>query len=73
MNKTTAVLALYDEFRKGRSITLRDCCDLLHISVPTFRRYIALLRVYFMERYGTDIVYNAATRAYSADIPDGEE
>ena len=52
---------------------MRDCCDLLHISVPTFRRYIALLRVYVMERYGTDIVYNAATRAYSADIPDGEE
>lgn len=64
MKKTAAVLWLYDEFGQGRSIGIGECCCELGISVPTFRRYIALLRAYFMEKHGRDIVYDTLKKAY---------
>lgn len=64
MNKTSAVLRLYDEFRQGRTVCIDECCNSYGISVPTFRRYLALLREYFMECHAHDIIYDPMKMSY---------
>ena len=64
MTKSYVVLHMYDAFTKGEPVTLEVYCESYSISIPTFRRYIALLRDYFMETYSYDLVYSKAKNMY---------
>ena len=64
MSKSYVVLHLYDAFTKGEPVTVEKCCKAYDISIPTYRRYIALLRDYFMEEYNYEIVYSKSRNTY---------
>ena len=57
-------MRMYDALRGGAGIRLAECCGNYEISVATFRRYVAFLRGYFNEMYGSEIVYDAASAVY---------
>ena len=63
-SKTYVVLRMYDEFRTGGRTSVAKCRSAYGLSAPTVHRYLALLRAYFMENYGKDIVYDAAKGTY---------
>ena len=64
MLKSYVVLRLYDAFMKGEPVEIETCCTAYNISVPTFRRYIALLRDYFIEEYNYDLLYSKSKNYY---------
>ncbi len=64
MNKSGILLELYDVLREGGGIRINECCGKYCISVATFRRYIAFLRGYFNEHYGSDVIYCGASEEY---------
>ncbi len=64
MNKSYVLLQMYDAVRLGSGIRISDCCSAYDISVATFRRYMAFLRGYFSEMYGSEIVYDQQAMLY---------
>ena len=64
MGKCYILLQMYDALRSGAGIRLTECCGKFEISVATFRRYIAFLRGYFNEVYGSEVVYDAEPAVY---------
>ncbi|MBQ4268094.1 MAG: hypothetical protein IJB97_00420 [Clostridia bacterium] len=64
MNKSIVVLAMYDRLADGRNLKLEQCIAEYRISLPTFRRYLALLRDYCLEAHGREIVYDKMEKCY---------
>ena len=64
MNKCYVLLDLYSTLINGGEISITECCNEYNISIPTFRRYIACLRNYCLEKEGKEIVYNALQKVY---------
>lgn len=64
MNKSYILLQMYDALRSGSGLNINDCCNRYSISVATFRRYIAFLRLYFSETYSREIGYDAQYLLY---------
>lgn len=63
-NKSYILLCMYDALRKGKPLFINECLCEYKISIATFRRYIALLRVYIADAYGSDVEYLSSERAY---------
>lgn len=55
---------MYDDLRLLKPIKIDECCTQYNISVPTFRRYMSFLRIYFSEVYAMDIIYDSELIAY---------
>ncbi len=64
MNKCYAVLCMCEDLTKGKTLTIENCLTEYEISVPTFRRYISLLRMYFAERHSTELIYDKNLKGY---------
>ena len=64
MNKSYVLLRMYDDLRLGKKLTINGCCTEYHISVSTFRRYMAFLRGYFWEAYAQEIIYDSFSTEY---------
>ena len=64
MNKSYAVLCMCEDLMKGKTLTIENCLAEYAVSVPTFRRYISLLRMYFAERHSTELVYDKKVKGY---------
>ncbi len=64
MKKCYAVLCMCEDLRKGRQLNIQECCNRYRISVATFRRYVALLRMFFWEERQQSIVYDSLTQTY---------
>ena len=43
--------------KRGEMVCLEEVCDRYSVSVPTFRRYVALLRDYFWQEFSIEIVF----------------
>ena len=65
MKKSCVLLYLCDDLKNGKKIHIESCCMEYDISVPTFRRYVAMLRNFFWEKYRRAIVYVSAEKAYA--------
>ena len=57
MGKSYTILCLSDMLKRGEILCLEEICDRYSVSVPTFRRYVALLRDYFWQEFSTEIVF----------------
>lgn len=55
---------MYDDLLSGKAIKIGECCGVYHISVSTFRRYIACLREFLAERRRGEILYHHETQEY---------
>ncbi len=64
MRKDFILLSMYDKFSQGKTIRVDSCCVEYAISVPTFHRYLAVLRTYFAEVYAKEIVYDSLGKKY---------
>ncbi|MBQ4587061.1 MAG: hypothetical protein IJB13_04650 [Clostridia bacterium] len=64
MNKSYVLLLMCENLKKGNPLRLEECLQRYGISVPTFRRYIALLRDFFMEELSKEIIYVPTERCY---------
>lgn len=64
MNKSFAILYLYEKLKNGEVITIEECCEEYQISIPTFRRYVRTLRDFFWEQHAQKIVYDREQKAY---------
>ncbi|MBQ8884993.1 MAG: hypothetical protein IJY62_01270 [Clostridia bacterium] len=64
MEKSYVILCMYEELLKGNPLCIDNCLVEYRISVPTFRRYLALLREFFAERHGADIRYDKTEKGY---------
>lgn len=67
MKKCYILLNLYTSLLRNGEISIETCCNEYGISVPTFRRYLADLRSYFLEKEGKEIVYDAVNKVYKLD------
>ncbi|MBQ8884994.1 MAG: hypothetical protein IJY62_01275 [Clostridia bacterium] len=67
MNKSYVILCMYEDLIGGKTLRIKDCQTEYSVSVPTFRRYIALLREYFAERRAVDIVYDKEAGGYRTE------
>lgn len=68
MNKSYVLLLMCEDLKKGNPLRLEECLQRYGISVPTFRRYIALLRDFFMEVHGKEIKYYPAEKSYRVPV-----
>ncbi len=64
MGKSNTILLMYDKLLAGEALRIKDCCEEYHISVATFRRYIALLRLHLTVSCGRELVYDAELCVY---------
>ena len=65
MNKCQAVLIMYDKFLSGEKIYLNQIMNEFGISLPTFRRYISEINVFFFNAYKNQaIVYDYSLNCY---------
>ncbi len=64
MNKSFAVLYLYEKLKRGERIYISSCCEEYQISIPTFRRYVSTLREFFGEQHAQKIFYDREQKAY---------
>ncbi len=64
MQKTKIVLALYALLKDGEQISLEGFCNEHQISVPTFRRYMSLVREFVWEKHLEEIVYDKDKKVY---------
>ena len=58
------ILRMYDDLQAGHSIKLIDVCRIYDISIPTFHRYIALLRSYLWQEHTKTLVYHERNNEY---------
>lgn len=64
MNKSYAMLLLYEKFFEGEEVSIDQVCKECGISIPTFRRYIATLRDFFWEKHQKEIKYDIKKKVY---------
>ncbi|MBQ2909057.1 MAG: hypothetical protein IKC33_01315 [Clostridia bacterium] len=64
MNKSYVLLLMCEDLKKGKPIRFDECLQKYKISVPTFRRYIAVLRDFFIEELGKEIIYVPTEKCY---------
>ena len=64
MNKSYVLLLMCNDLSNGKEIKIEECLVKYKISEPTFRRYIATLRDFFMEQFGKEIKYYPAEKCY---------
>ena len=64
MSKCYAVLCMCEDLTKGKILMIENCLSEYEISVPTFRRYISLLRIYFAERCCMELIYDKQLKGY---------
>ena len=64
MNKSYVLLCMCEKLQSGCGLQIEDCCNEYGISVPTFRRYIAILRNFFIEKYNSEIKYDQKSKEY---------
>ena len=72
MNKTFIILCLCRKLENGETLKIKSICDEYEISVPTFRRYILLLRNFFSEFDASEIIYDAQKSCYKLIMPDDD-
>ena len=65
MNKSFAVLCLYDRLLSGKPVRINESVQELGISVPTFRRYLSLLRDFCWDKDKSEIRYNSIKQEYT--------
>lgn len=63
-NKSYIILCMYDTLRVGKPVCADECMVDYGISIATFRRYISLLRAYFLESRGLDVAYDSVKKEY---------
>ena len=64
MLKSYTVLSMFDKFMQGKTLNINECCLEYKISVPTFRRYISLIRDYVWENHQKTIIYDKEKNGY---------
>ena len=64
MNKSYAILTMSERLRKGELIYIGETCIEFNISVPTFRRYMSMLRNFFWDTDLIEIEYNITKKGY---------
>ena len=64
MNKTTVILNIYEDLLEGKIINMCECCVVYGISVPTFYRYLNVIRNHAMERHGREILCSQEKSGY---------
>lgn len=64
MQKTKNVLRLYELLKQGKEIKMENFCNEYKVSIPTFRRYISLLRDFMWETSLEEIVYDKIKKVY---------
>lgn len=62
--KSYVLFQLYDKLNCGEVLRRDEVLREYEISISTFRRYIALLREYYRDCYGKDVVYVSKTETY---------
>ena len=67
MDKTTVILNIYDDLLEGKVINMCSYCVDYGISVPTFYRYMNVIRNHAMERRGVDIICSKEKSGYFMD------
>ena len=67
MNKSYVLLCLYEKLQSGKGIQIETCCKEFGISVPTFRRYISILRDFFWEKHNSEIKYDIKQKEYRVE------
>lgn len=63
-DKSVIILDMYDLLISGGSVKKNELIAKYEISIPTFFRYITLLRHFLRSRHGKDIVYNRKEKIY---------
>ncbi|MBO5866450.1 MAG: hypothetical protein J6Q55_00150 [Clostridia bacterium] len=69
MTKSYAVLQMYDSLLEGKTLNIADCMANYNISVPTFRRYISLLRAFLVEQHAISLLYDRSNGTYYLEKP----
>ena len=64
MTKVKRVLIMYEILKEGKEINLETFCNEYKISVPTFRRYMCLIRDFLWEKNLQEVVYDKNKKAY---------
>lgn len=64
MNKSYVLLCMCEKLKNHKSLVIEETCQEYGISVPTFRRYIAMLRDFFWDTFQTEIVYDVKNKKY---------
>ena len=67
MNKSYVLLCMCEDLKNGKAITIEECTSKYKISEPTFRRYIAALRDFFLEQHGREIKYFSKRKCYKLE------
>lgn len=68
MEKTKKVLLLYQLLKSGQAVKIDAFCNEYKISIPTFRRYLSLVRDFMWETSLEEIVYDINKKAYLKKI-----
>ena len=64
MKKAKKVLYLYDSLKNGEEIQMLNFCNEYKVSIPTFRRYMSLIRDFLWEKYLEQVVYDRFKKIY---------
>ncbi len=64
MTKAKKVLNMYDALIRGEEIKMQSFCSEHKISLPTFRRYMSLVRNFLWEKHLKDVVYDKEKLSY---------
>lgn len=64
VNKTYVVLILYDMLKQKKVVKINYFCQAYGISIPTFRRYLSLIREYLWENYLLTVTYDREKSGY---------
>ena len=67
MNKSYVLLCMCEDLKNGKCISLEESLLKYKISEPTFRRYIATLRDFFLENLGEEIKYVSSEKCYKLE------
>ena len=71
MNKSYVLLCMCEDLKNGKCIRLEECMVKYKISEPTFRRYLSLLRDFFLEQMGKEVKYVSAEKGYLLECAQG--
>ena len=64
MNKSYVLLCLCERLKNGEELNIGTCCLEHKISIPTFRRYISLLKNFFWQELGEELIYDCKNQVY---------
>ncbi len=65
MKKTKKVLYLYSALINGEEIKMESFCSEYKVSIPTFRRYLSLVRDFLWEKYLKEVNYDKNNQTYT--------